>query len=131
MKHNRLFTACLPSKNTQSIPSNYNVGAKCHQRDVQVRCIDILDWRFVGQPSSYWFSYSCPVTLKEDNKCQTYVARLHKMQNPADINKRSPALYPVQEREQDDLQFVPHILAVDLKVVLRVRQILCYLTKIE
>jgi hypothetical protein len=53
------------------------------------------------------------------------------MQNPAEINKRSSALYPVQEREQDDLQFVPHILAVDLKVVLRVGQILCYLTKIE
>lgn len=35
----------------------------------------------------------------------------------------------MQEREQDDLQFVPHILAVDLKVVLRVGQILCYLTK--
>lgn len=39
--------AYVPAKNTQGIPSNYNVGAECHQRDVQVWCIDILDRRFV------------------------------------------------------------------------------------
>lgn len=32
--------------------------------------------------------------------------------------------YPVQEREQDHLQLVSHILTVDLKVVLRIGQIL-------
>lgn len=37
--------------------------------------------------------------------------------------------YPVKERGEDDLQFVPHILAVDLKVVLRVGQILSNLTQ--
>ena len=44
------------------------------------------------------------------------------MKNFAEADRRLTALttYPVQEREQDDLQFVPHILAVDLKVVLRV-----------
>ena len=79
MKQKKSLTEYLPSKNTQGIPSNYNVGAKSHQRDVQVWCIDILDWRFVGQPSSYWFSYSCPVTLNEGNKGKTRHMRLHKI----------------------------------------------------
>ena len=43
--------------------------------------------------------------------------------------RENNSAYPVKEREQDDLQFVPHILAVDLKIVLRVGQILSNLTQ--
>ena len=64
------------------------------------------------------------MTLKEDKKKRQYACyESSQYANPA-LKKSANSSYPVKEREQDDLQFVPHILAVDLKVVLWVGQIL-------
>ena len=38
--------------------------------------------------------------------------------------KNAVSPYPMQERKQDNLQSVPHILVVDLKVILWIREIL-------
>lgn len=47
------------------------------------------------------------------------------------IQNNASSAYPVQERKQNNLQFVPHILIIYLKIVLGIREIPSYLLDIN
>lgn len=53
---------------TQRETSKHHVARKCHQRNVEVRGIDIAPGRFVGHATRNLLSYSRPVALRLKNK---------------------------------------------------------------
>lgn len=118
----------LLSLKTQWEASKNNVGTKCHKWNVEVWRIYVINWGFIREPAPYWLSYPCPMALKTRKISEKDVTTIEGKKKGSTRGKQNVnSAYPVQERKQNNLQFVPHIVVIHLEIILGIWEVPTYL----